>query len=88
MILKANSLFFYVYDHRPDVTNRVFYHKLKDLMSDIRQNEYFGSVKALVGVIGKQPYPFGAHFYYTVIYTVDFSLLLKMSILFVLPVKK
>ena len=68
MILKANSLFFYLYDHRPDVTNRVFYHKLKDLMSDIRQNEYFGSVKALVGVIGKQSYPFGAHFYYTVIW--------------------
>ena len=82
-------LFSYVlYHYRPDVTNRVFYHKLKDLMTDIRQNEYFGSVKALVGVIGKQSYPFGAHFYYTVIYTVDLSLLIKMSFLFILPVKK
>ena len=44
-------LFSYVlYHYRPDVTNRVFYHKLKDLMTDIRQNEYFGSVKAL-GII-------------------------------------
>ena len=82
-------LFSYVlYHYRPDVTNRVFYHKLKDLMTDIRQNEYFGSVKALVGVIGKQSYPFGAHFYYTVIYTVDLSLLIKMSILFISPVIK
>ena len=44
-------LFANVYNYRPDVTNRVFYHKLKDLMTDIRQNEYFGSVKALVAVI-------------------------------------
>jgi len=44
-------LFFDSYHHRPDVTNRVFYHKLKDLMADIRQKEYFGSTKALVGVI-------------------------------------
>ena len=44
-------LFANAYNYRPDVTNRVFYHKLKDLMTDIRKNEYFGSVKALVGVI-------------------------------------
>ena len=49
--IKSKMLFFDLYHHRPDVTNRVFYHKLKDLMADIRQKEYFGSIKALVGVI-------------------------------------
>ena len=44
-------LFFHLYYDRPDVTNRVFYHKLKDLMADIRQNEYFGSVKALGSMV-------------------------------------
>ena len=50
-LLKSNVLFFHLYYDRPDVTNRVFYHKLKDLMADIRKNEYFGSVKALGSMV-------------------------------------
>ena len=35
-----------------------------------------------------QSFPFGAHFYYTVIHTVEMDLLIKMSILCILPLIK
>ena len=44
--------------------------------------------KSLFWCIGKQTFPFGPLFYYAVIYTVNLSLLIKMSILFISPVIK